>query len=158
MKSLGERFRKFLRLSRRDRVVLGQAWALFLFVELALRLLRFKHVLALCQRPRKWHNDPALASPASLSRLAWLVEVAGHCAPGNVTCLKKALVLSWLLRKRGVATTLRIGVSREGGSPKAHAWLDHEGQATIGLPASGGYEPLVAMEMGGARPLFSPDP
>jgi hypothetical protein len=72
-----------------------------------------------------------------------LVEVAGRYTPVTATCLKKALVLSWLLARRGTHTEVRIGVARHEGRLKAHAWLDYDGQAIFGHQEFERYETLV---------------
>ncbi len=143
MKLAIERLRKVFQLSPDERLILGQAWGLFLLVELALLILPFTRLLTLSDKLfSKRKGEPALGLIPSVPRLAWLVEVAGRYAPVAATCLKKALVLSWLLRKRGIQTELRIGVARHDGSLKAHAWLDYDGQVIIGLPRSDRYELL----------------
>lgn len=143
MKLAIERLRKVLRLAPRERVILGQAWGLFLLVELALRILPFKYFLALSHRMRPQRLDaPTCGLPSSVSRLVWLVEVAGRYAPVNATCLKKALVLSWLLGRRGIRTELRIGVARDNGRITSHAWLVYDGQTVLGHEESGRHEPV----------------
>ncbi|MBI4638607.1 MAG: lasso peptide biosynthesis B2 protein [Candidatus Rokubacteria bacterium] len=137
------RLARLLRLSREERVVLVEAWALFLLLEFLLRLLSFTGVLALARRhPRL----PPRPSAPSVARLVWLVEVAGRYATPTPTCLKHALVLSWLLRRRGVVTTLRIGVARRGSELGAHAWLEQGGEVVFGDAQRDGYEPLLAVE------------
>ena len=42
-----------------------------------------------------------------------------------MTCLECALVLQYLLRRRGVGTRLQIGVRKQEDALEAHAWLDH---------------------------------
>ena len=133
------------RLPRDERVTLAQAWGLFLLVELALRILPLPRLLALSDRvARKPTVEPALPWVPPLARLAWLVDVAGRYAPAGATCLKRSLVLSWLLARRGIATTLRIGVARRDGGIEAHAWLERDGQVIQSLPGRDGYEPLVS--------------
>lgn len=149
MKSLSERLQRFSRLPRGERALLAQAWGLFLLVDLALRILPLPRVLALSDRVFRWPKAEAARSPAcSSARLAWLVDVAGRYAPAGATCLKRSLVLSWLLRRRGIATTLRIGVARRDGRIEAHAWLERDGQAIQGLPGPDGYAPLVSTRWG----------
>lgn len=137
-----DRLRRVFQLTRRERFILAQAWGLFLLVDLALRMLPFKYLRALCQE-RSLRTPAAAASErVSVARLAWLVDVAGRYAPARATCLEKALVLSWLLGRRGVATALRIGVARRNGSLVAHAWLEREGQVIPALPEGDGYYQL----------------
>ncbi|TAL11937.1 MAG: lasso peptide biosynthesis B2 protein, partial [Nitrospirae bacterium] len=63
--------------------------------------------------------------------------------PVTATCLKKALVLCWLLGRRGIASTLQIGVVRHNGVFAAHAWLEHNGQVVFGQQERDGFVPLV---------------
>jgi hypothetical protein len=144
-----ERLHKFFRLPPRERIVLVQAWALFLLVELALRLLSFKALLAACNIvvSRKRLHQRAPASVVAIPRLVWLVEIAGRYTPLTVTCLKQALVLSCVLGRRGIAATLLIGVARKTETLNAHAWLEHNGQVICGQPAGDGFTTLVTTTM-----------
>lgn len=76
------------------------------------------------------------------------METAGRYAPVRPTCLKSALVLSWLLRQRGIATTLRIGVVRRQGTLAAHAWLEHDGAVIHGFAGDEVYEPIFSTGVG----------
>ena len=40
-----------------------------------------------------------------------------------VTCLPRSITLWWLLRRRGIATELQVGVRKNGESIEAHAWV-----------------------------------
>jgi hypothetical protein len=120
---------------------------MFLVVDLSLRVLPFSRILArataVARRVPHGSCDP---DPA---RVAWLVEVASRYVPVDATCLRKALVLAWLLARRGVGTTLRIGVARSNRTLSAHAWLEWQGRVLLG---STGHEylPLVRPEATGA--------
>jgi hypothetical protein len=129
-----------LLLSPAERIVLVQAWALLVVVALCLRALPFALVTraARCVRPRRGGADGI-----SPGRIASLVEVAARYAPVDATCLTEAIVLSWLLGRRGVATSLRIGVARPDGGLRAHAWLECGGDVILGDGAREAYEPLL---------------
>ena len=58
-----------------------------------------------------------------------MVRAAAHYGIGNSSCLDESLVLWYLLRSQGVATSLRIGVRKENEEFAAHAWVEHEGVA-----------------------------
>jgi len=77
------------------------------------------------------------------TRAAWLVEVAARCLRPRPTCLAKALVVSWLLRRRGVPAQLVIGVSKARGQLQAHAWVELDGAAVGGGTGLGGYAVLA---------------
>ena len=138
------RVHKVFQLSPGERVVLVQAWGLFLLVELALRILPFTRLLSLSRTVfLKQKSEPASGLVPSVSRLAWLVEVAGRYTPVRATCLKKALVLSWLLARRGTRTEVQIGVTRHEGRLEAHAWLDYDGQVIFGHQEFKRYETIL---------------
>lgn len=137
------RLRKLLQLSARDRWVLGQAWTLFFIIDLGLRLCSFRSLLDLCRRWSRSRVPDSKAEPVPIERWAWLVDVAGRYSPIRSTCLKQALVLSFLLGRRGLITRLRLGVLRQGGSLKAHAWLERPNKTIVDLQGNGGYEPLL---------------
>ncbi len=146
MKFIIERLQRFSQLPPGERAVLVQGWGLFFLAALALRILPFRSLLTLTDRAfvkRRGEGSIRPAPAVLISRTAALVEVAGRYAPVRVTCLTNALVLSWLLGRRGIATTLRIGVVREAGGLKAHAWLEREGQVIADHAAAAGYEPLL---------------
>ncbi len=141
MKSVIERLRKVFRLSPDERLILARAWGLFLLMDLALRILPLSRVVAISQKGPPKRRAPAGTS--SVSRLARLVELAGRYAPVKATCLKIALVGSWILARKGIPTSLKIGVARQGGRLRAHAWLEREGEIVLGLPGCDGHEPLL---------------
>ena len=137
-----ERLRKAAQLSLADWRVLAQAWILFWISDLKLRIPPFRLMLALPDIATARESDHPLAASV-LARYAWLVSVAGRYSLVRSTCLKEALVLSSLLERRGIMTQLRIGVARQDGRFKAHAWLERNGQTIPGMPGPDGYEPLV---------------
>jgi hypothetical protein len=141
LKPAMERLRKACQLSLRDWMVLGHAWVLFLVIELGLSLLSFRSLLTLCRRYSRCGQLGS--SSASIERLAWLTAVAGRCSPVRTTCLRQALVLSILLERRGIPTSLRIGVSRQAGELAAHAWLEQNGRIIPGVQGRDGFEPLL---------------
>lgn len=59
----------------------------------------------------------------------WVDRVLlGLPGPWSRTCLKRAVVLYYLLRRAGQEVGLRIGVRRdEGQTLEAHAWLERDG-------------------------------
>ena len=111
--------------------MLAEAWVLLIAMDLALRLIPFRALLATLTGQIKPRQEQSQVSP-SLPRLIWLVETAGRIVPVSITCLKQAMVLSWLLKRRGIATTIQIGVISQEGTLKAHAWLEQRGTVIFG--------------------------
>jgi Transglutaminase-like superfamily len=56
-----------------------------------------------------------------------MVKIAERYNRWWSNCLKKSLVLWALLRVQGIESDLKIGVQREAGEFKAHAWVEYEG-------------------------------
>jgi hypothetical protein len=58
-------------------------------------------------------------------------------------CLEKALAGKWMLRRRGIGSTMYVGMARRGSEFIAHAWLVGEGQTLTGA-GNVSYAPLAA--------------
>lgn len=138
-----------LALSRHDRRILLEAWVLLLAVDLVLRVLSLRRAQGLLALGRKGAaNNQVDGNWVTIWRLERLVGLAAcnHLYP--MRCLQRSLVLQRLLRRRGVMTSLRIGVQREENGLYAHAWLEYDGQP-IGRAehVGAGFTPLVAPEV-----------
>ena len=69
------------------------------------------------------------ANPDSATAVAArMVSAAARYGPWRANCLQRSLLLWWLLRRRGIASDLRIGVRRADGIFQAHAWVDCGGK------------------------------
>jgi hypothetical protein len=55
-----------------------------------------------------------------------VAAAAARFAPGD-TCLSQAVVLWWLLRRRGLDSGLHIGVRKSCDRLEAHAWIEYRG-------------------------------
>jgi hypothetical protein len=144
------KIRTALTLSWSDWWILAQAWVLLLAVDLGLRALPFRRVQELLTLGRKDADDlQAGGALATVQRLGWLVGVAGRNHLYPMGCLRRSLVLQWLLGRRGIITDLQIGVRKEVDELNAHAWLEYEGQP-LGEPQAIAvhYAPLAAQEAG----------
>lgn len=127
-------------LSGEERRSLARAWVYLLLADLALQVLPVRRVGALLRlfggRTRK---------EASADGLAHLVGIAGRHHFHPMTCLPRSLALQALLRRHGIESDLRIGVRREAGELRAHAWVEHDG-GPVGEPADVElrFQPLAA--------------
>lgn len=107
--------------------MLQAAWLWLPFFWLGLRVLGLPRLQALLQR------RPLAAEPASvlmlpeIQALGEAVNIAARHSPFPATCLTRSLLLGWLLRRRNVASELRIGVRLTQGILDAHAWVECEG-------------------------------
>lgn len=107
-------------LKRQDWSVLTVCWVAFPFAAL---LIRARGIQAL----RRLSRPPAGTPRADPRRVAALVDACARRSPIAVSCLTRSAVLAWLLRRRGIAARLRVGVRILDGRMEAHAWLEHEG-------------------------------
>jgi hypothetical protein len=108
-----------MRLSRHDAAVLLEAGCLLPSIELGLRVLPLDALLRRIGGPA-----PRPQADVDPRRAALLIDRLGAIYPLNATCLKKSLVLLRVLRRRGYAAELRLGVRRVDGAFASHAWVE----------------------------------
>jgi hypothetical protein len=77
------------------------------------------------------------------SRVGASVERVARFTWWRSMCLEKALAGKWMLRRRGIASTMYVGMARKGSEFIAHAWLVGEGQTLTGA-GNLAYAPLAA--------------
>ena len=73
-------------------------------------------------------EDEQLKVARSVARM---VSVAANYGFYSANCLKKSLLTWWLLRRRGIAIELKIGVNKGAGDFNAHAWVEYRGNVLI---------------------------
>jgi hypothetical protein len=99
-----------------------------------------------------WANRP----PRRINRFAgdqigwvlWAVESVGAKPWLNALCLPRALATHAMLRRRGIASRLCLGVTREGQALIAHAWVEIGENKAVSDPQIGRFARLA--EFGGA--------
>ena len=72
--------------------------------------------------------------------LVELAAIAGRHGLVRATCLRQALVVTTLLRRRGLDAQLQLGVQQAGEQFGAHAWVELAG-AALGQPLSNSFSP-----------------
>jgi hypothetical protein len=144
--SVTNKWRNLQRLPARERWLLLQACCLLPLTAAVLRAFSFKRVyaaLAALSLPSSstWRSaagrndtthsqthdealDRVLTRASNTSRL---VQIAARHSFIAANCLPRSLVLWWLLRRQGIESDLRIGVSRQDGQFAAHAWVEYQG-------------------------------
>jgi hypothetical protein len=119
-------------------------------IALSLRFVRFQRVqaaLAKLSNLTSTHPIPDVASelPEEIVTVCRCVRVAARQYRGAFTCLPQALLLWWLLRRRGLKCELRLGARRTDGVFEAHAWVEYSGRQLEILPEP--ITPFVPFEM-----------
>lgn len=117
----------FLRRRSRDRRLFLEALVALLRAKWEVHLVPF-HRLA-PQLGRAQRETPAAITPtdrATAVAVSWAVQAVARHVPLGFVCLPQAIAAQRMLRRRGVATTLYLGVAAEHADRlglRAHAWL-----------------------------------
>ncbi|MGH9144935.1 MAG: lasso peptide biosynthesis B2 protein [Vicinamibacterales bacterium] len=127
----------FRALNSSDRWLVVEAMVLLVVTCAGLRTLHFALLLRLVDRlanNTRWLR--VLPNPP-LHRIEWAVAAAARRLPVSTTCLVRALAADMVLRRRGHASTLRIGVRRQKSNEctaplEAHAWIECDGRVIVG--------------------------
>lgn len=120
---------KFMALSLRDRLLFLRLWVLLCGIALLLRLLDYQRTGRLLERlspSRASREHTTEAGMTYALRLGRLTKIAGRYVPTNGTCLRQALLVWWLLWRKGLPAVLRIGVQKRPAFV-AHAWVELDG-------------------------------
>ncbi len=102
-------------------------------VHVSLRLFGYSRLQQVLRRmspsPRPDQGSGHGGSAAELARIVRrAVRSLQRYSPIPGSCLSRSLTLWWLLRWRGLRTSLLLGTRRVNGSFQAHAWLTFDGQ------------------------------
>lgn len=119
------RLRKFLRLSASDRRLLLEAVVALAVARALIVLLPFRWIAPRLGRFMAAAEALPMARAAEpVRRVGWAVRTAARHVPWNAVCLPQAMAGKAMLNRRGVASTLYLGVARdEAAGLAAHAWL-----------------------------------
>ena len=128
MNDIVRRTRRYLTLSRADQRLLLSAYVSLALVEVGLRTLGFRRLIAWVPEVGQ---PPQSVEPATLRwamESAYWLEVASRHSLIRAQCLHRAIALHYWLRRAHLPSMLRIGVRKEGAALAAHAWVELYGQ------------------------------
>jgi hypothetical protein len=115
-------------LSWKERSLLVQAFILLPLVAFSLQLWGMQRTQkALSQFSSQAISMSSEALLTQVQKTARIVGMATQYSQLWTNCLKKSLVLWFLLHRQGIVSELRIGVRRESGEFQAHAWVEYQG-------------------------------
>jgi hypothetical protein len=122
------------------RVYLREAAIMLVLARLAVRFVPAARLFRWADRPM---TKVCRFAVDEASWVAWAIE---HTAsPGMDTqCLPRALAAHAMLRRRGIASRLCLGVARDGRDVTAHAWIEIGGRVLVGGADASGFTPLAA--------------
>lgn len=112
--------RRARRLLSRDGARVAEAIAYLAVARAAVVVLPFR-VVASRLGVRHAETPAAACADAASLRVAWAVAAAARRTPWRSECLEQAIAAKAMLRRRGIASTLYLGMARE--PVAAHAWL-----------------------------------
>lgn len=126
------------------RMFLREAAVTLAVARLAVHFVPASQLLNWASRPPRWLNRFAIGD---VGWVAWAVDTMGAKWWMNAKCFPRALAAQVMLQRRGIASRLCMGDTREGEA--AHAWLELA-QRTI---VAGAEAPRVTrlIEFGGER-------
>ncbi|WAH57641.1 lasso peptide biosynthesis B2 protein [Pseudomonas silvicola] len=112
----------------------------------ALKVLPFRWIAARCGATGGPAQavDPGIQAMPLLPQVGRAVERAARRLPLRLACLPQALAAKAMLQRRGIVSTLHLGMAlAEGRQMKAHAWLTASGVGVIGMAFRPGYTELA---------------
>jgi len=129
------------------RVYLREAAVMLVLARLAVRFVPPARIFAWADRPpRRFRRFAA----DEIGWVSWAVENLGAKPWMNALCLPRALAAQAMLRRRGIASRLCLGVARDCHALSAHAWVEIGDDKIVGGAEAIGFTPLA--RFGGVRP------
>ncbi len=131
------RLQTFCHLAPEDRAGLVVAWLLLLSLPGVCRLVGVRACLRWMQWVAGFQQPLALSATCLadwVDHQGFLVSWAARYCPRSPTCLIRALVLWFLLARRGIVCDLWLGVEKESRTFEAHAWVEWRGQPVMESP------------------------
>ena len=129
---MGKRFKQLKSLSLFEWRLLLTAMVLLPIVALFLRLFGYRRTKAFMARsiPAETKLETPNVSEMYRARIiARMVGIAAGHGLYRASCLRKSLLLWWLLARRGIRSEIRIGVAKESQEEfGAHAWVECGGE------------------------------
>lgn len=152
-RSLLERVRSKVSVARRmswaERRLFVAVWIMLVGITISTKFAGFHRTRAALEGTRlRPGSDTASDAPERVLATSRLVDAASRNTGLHHTCLHRSLTLWWLMRRRGVDVTLKLGARLCSDGLEAHAWVEHAG-FVVNDPeaAAGGYTDLTLEPM-----------
>jgi hypothetical protein len=129
------------------RVYVREAAVMLVLARLAVRFVPTARIFAWADRPPRRIRRFAVDEIAWVS---WAVENLGTKPWISALCLPRALAAHAMLRRRGIASRLCLGVARDRDALTAHAWVEIGDDKIVGAAEADGFTRLASF--GGALP------
>lgn len=110
-----------MKANRARRIYLREAAVTLFLARLAVRVFPAAHIFGWANRPprrvRRFATD-------EIGWIFWAIDTAAANSHSETLCLPRALAAHSMLRRRGIASRVCLGVAREHGNLSAHAWVE----------------------------------
>ncbi len=112
-----------------DWLLLAEALAALALASTVIAVLPFRKVAAAAsvRGPRQSRDDAEL-----VRRVRGAVQGWARRVPWKAVCFQRGLALHWMLRRRGIRSSLLYGVRQREDGLAAHVWVDVDGVTVIG--------------------------
>jgi hypothetical protein len=136
---------RFFALGAREQGRIVEAALSLLAVRLAFGVLPFPRALRLL-RIVQGETSAGRVAAAKACEVSCAIARAARYVPFRVVCLQQAFAALLMLRRRGLAATVHLGLARELGANalKAHAWSRCGGVPVTGVETAGGFVTIAA--------------
>jgi hypothetical protein len=139
----------FLLCPWRDRLLLLEALICLGLARSAIVLIPFRRIAPYLGQQ---HETPATDTPAlrlTLQRVARAVATVSQHTSWESTCLVQAMAAKLMLKRRGIYSTLYLGVLKEAKGLAAHAWLR---SGSLILTGGSGHQRFTVISTFGEKP------
>jgi hypothetical protein len=137
-----------MKLRVRRRKLRREAMLLIPLAAAAVRMVSASRILSWAARPPRVVRR--FADPQLLDQIAAAVGASAAWFNLSAPCLPTALAAQFMLRRRGIASKLCLGVRRDVSALAAHAWLEIDKQVVFGASDMAyGHLPETAPELSG---------
>lgn len=92
------------------------------------------------------HESPMIANASEadlIEQIGWIVRALSPYTPWLSNCMAQAMTAKFMLRRRGIPSTLYIGVSKTDERLAGHAWLRAGASIITGGGTLGRYKPVM---------------
>ena len=156
--------RRLMQLSARNKLRLIEALTALAAASAAIRLAPFRRLVETMDLGNRGSSPARPDQWALVASCRWAVGAWADRVPWKAVCFQRGLALHWMLRRRGIDSTLHYGVSRGSESGlAAHVWLSLHGRIILGGDVDQDYAclatfPASASESGLLQPLRATRP
>jgi Transglutaminase-like superfamily len=134
-----------MKMQTRRRIYLREAAVMLIVARLVVRFVPPARIFAWADRqPRRVRRFAA----DEAGWVSWAVERLAAKPWINALCLPRALAAHAMLRRRGIASRLCLGVARQDGELAAHAWVEVDKDKIVGETDAEGFTRLAEFSGG----------